>query len=194
VPTEADAPDSQPDPVEKRATASTPQEFAEKMGDAFIDPTKEEGAELLTIGFDQAIRDTRFFPGESGAEHSKDDAHETSLVVQLDTPAAATRMADFFHTDALRPCPESCATSVAEFDVDGIPGATGVRRYASEADVQAAGAPEDHPFDSYAVFFSDGDFAYHIDLSGPPGTTSEDEVEEIARNLYDRVHGAPAAG
>jgi hypothetical protein len=41
---------------------------------------------------------------------------------------------------------------------------------------------------------SDGNFAYSIDLGGPPGTTSEDKAKEIAGNLYDRVHGAAIAG
>jgi hypothetical protein len=189
VVTEEDAPDSKPDPVEKRQTAADEQEFAEKMGDAFINPTKQETQDLQTVGFVQAIRDTRYF----GDVHSRDDAHTFSLVVQLDSPDGAKEMADFFHTDSLRPCPESCAFSVSEFDVSGIPGATGVRRYASEEAVQAAGTSDNRPYDSYAVFFSDGDFAYDIDYGGPPGTTSENKAVEIAQALYDRVHGRPAA-
>jgi hypothetical protein len=187
VVTEEDAPDSKPDPVEKRQTATDEDEFVEKMGDAFINPTEQETEDLQTAGFVQAIRDTRYF----GDVHSKDAAHTFSLVVQFDSPDSAKEMADFFHTDSLRPCPESCAFSVSEFDVDGIPGATGVRRYASEEAVQAAGTSENLPRDSYAVFFADGDFAYDIDLGGPPGTTSEDKAVEIAQKLYDRVHGLP---
>ena len=187
VVTEEDAPDSKPDPVEKRQTAADEDEFVEKMGDAFINPTEQETEDLQTVGFVQAIRDTRYF----GDVHSKDAAHTFSLVVQFDSPDSAKEMADFFHTDSLRPCPESCAFSVSEFDVDGIPGATGVRRYASEEAVQAAGTSENIPRDSYAIFFADGDFAYDIDLSGPPGTTSEDKAVEIAQKLYDRVHGLP---
>ena len=189
VVTEEDAPDSKPDPVEKRQTAADEQEFSDKMGDAFINPTEQEIKDLQTVGFVQAIRDTRYF----GDTHSKDDAHTFSLVVQLDSPDGAKEMADFFHTDSLRPCPESCAFSVSEFNVDGIPGATGVRRYASEEAVKTAGTSENRPYDSYAIFFADGDFAYDIDLGGPPGTTSEDKAVEIAQNLYDRVHGRPTA-
>jgi len=189
VVTEEDAPDSKPDPVEKRQTAADEQEFSDKMGDAFINPTAQETKDLQTVGFVQAIRDTRYF----GDTHSRDDAHTFSLVVQLDSPDGAKEMADFFHTDSLRPCPESCAFSVSEFNVDGIPGATGVRRYASEEAVKTAGTSENRPYDSYAVFFADGDFAYDIDLGGPPGTTSEDKAVEIAQNLYDRVHGRPTA-
>jgi len=189
VVTEEDAPDSKPDPVEKRQTAADEQEFSDKMGDAFINPTEQETKDLQTVGFVQAIRDTRYF----GDTHSKDDAHTFSLVVQLDSPDGAKEMADFFHTDSLRPCPESCAFSVSEFNVDGIPGATGVRRYASEEAVKTAGTSENRPYDSYAIFFADGDYAYDIDLGGPPGTTSEDKAVEIAQNLYDRVHGRPTA-
>jgi len=189
VVTEEDAPGSKPDPVEKRQTAADEQEFSDKMGDAFINPTEQEIKDLQTVGFVQAIRDTRYF----GDTHSRDDAHTFSLVVQLDSPDGAKEMADFFHTDSLRPCPESCAFSVSEFNVDGIPGATGVRRYASEEAVKTAGTSENRPYDSYAIFFADGDFAYDIDLGGPPGTTSEDKAVEIAQNLYDRVHGRPTA-
>ena len=189
VVTEEDAPDSKPDPVEKRQTAADIEEFADKMGDAFINPSKEENQHLQTVGFVQAIRDTRYF----GDTHSKDDAHTFSLVIQLDSPDGAKEFADFFHTDSLRPCPKSCAFSVSEFDVEGIPGATGVRRFASEDAVQTAGTSDERPYDSYAIFFADGDFAYHINLGGPPGTTSEDKAVEIAQNLYDRVHGRPTA-
>ena len=189
VVTEEDAPGSKPDPVEKRQTAADEQEFIEKMGDAFVNPTKQENEDLQTVGFVQAINDTRYF----GDTHSRDDAHTFSLVVQLDSPDGAKEMADFFHTDSLRPCPESCAFSVSEFEVDGIPGATGVRRYASEEAVKTAGTSENRPYDSYAIVFPDGDFAYSIDLGGPPGTTSEDKAVEIAQNLYDRVHGRPTA-
>jgi len=133
VVTEEDAPGSKPDPVEKRQTAADEQEFIEKMGDAFVNPSEEDRKSLQTVGFVQAIRDTRYF----GDTHSRDDAHTFTLVVQLDSPDGAKEMADFFHTDSLRPCPESCAFSVSEFDVDGIPGATGVRRVATEDAIKA---------------------------------------------------------
>jgi hypothetical protein len=190
VVTEEDAPGSKADPVEKRQTASDPQEFSDTMGDAFINPTDDEKARLETIGFVQAIRDTRYF----GDVHSRDDLHTFSLVVQLDSPDGAKEMADFFHTDGVRPCPESCAFSVTEFEVDGIPGATGVRRVATEEDIQAAGTGENRPYDSYNISFADGDFAYRIELGGPPGLPSQDKAVEISKALYERVHGRPAAG
>ena len=53
-----------------------------------------------------------------------------------------------------------------EFDVDGIPGATGVRRYATRRRTsKRRGRPTNRPYDSYAhPVFADGDFAYRIDL------------------------------
>ena len=141
VVTEEDAPGSKPDPVEKRQIAPDEQAFSDTMGDAFINPTDEEKARLGTIGFVEAIRDTRYF----GDVHSKDDLHTFSLVVQLDSPDGAKEMADFFHTDGVRPCPESCSFSVNDLDVDGIPPATGVRPYASEDAVKKAGTAEHRP-------------------------------------------------
>jgi hypothetical protein len=193
VPNEDDAPGSKPDPVETTQTASTQLEFVQKMGDNFVNPTNQEKQEFLHSDFVQAIRATRYFPPSPSAPHSRDDAHVFTMVLQFETPASAKRMADLFHTDGLRPCPQSCAFSVTEFDVGGIPGATGVRRYATAADIQAAGTSDERPYDAYDIFFADGDFAYHVRLGGPPGTTSEDKAKEIAQNLYDRVEGRPAA-
>jgi hypothetical protein len=193
VPNADDAPGSKPDPVEQTQTAVTRLEFVQKMGDFFIDPTKQERQEFVKSDFVKAIRSTRFFPASPGAAHSKDDAHVFSMVMQFQTPASAKHMADVIHTDALRPCPESCAYSVSEFDVSEIPNATGVRRYASAADIQAAGTTKDRPYDAYEITFADGDFAYNVRLGGPPGTTSEDKAKEIAQNFYDRVAGRPAA-
>ena len=40
--------------------------------------------------------------------------------------------------------------------------------------------------------FTDGVFAYRVRLNGPPGSVSEDQAEDIAKSLYERVHGRPA--
>ena len=66
-----------------------------------------------------------------------------------------------------------------------------MRRVATEDAIKTAGISENRPYDSYAIFFADGDFAYDIDFGGSR-TTSEDKAVEIAQNLYDRVHGRPA--
>ena len=89
--TEEDAPGSKPDPVEKQQTASDEQELIEKMGDAFVNPTEEDKKDLQTVGFVQAINDTRYF----GDTHSRDDAHTFSLVIQLDSPDGAKQVVHF---------------------------------------------------------------------------------------------------
>jgi hypothetical protein len=43
------------------------------------------------------------------------------------------------------------------------------------------------------VLFTDGPFVYSVDLSGPPGSAIEEQAEEIAGALHDRVQGAPPA-
>jgi hypothetical protein len=49
-----------------------------------------------------------------------------------------------------------------------------------------------HPFDGYEIGFADGVFAYRIILNGPPGKVTQEEAEQIAKSLYDRVKGQPA--
>jgi hypothetical protein len=80
---------------------------------------------------------------------------------------------------------------VAEFDVDDIDDAQGVRRYATPQAIKAAG-DEGKPYDSYEIQFADGVFAYRITFFGPPGSVSEEQAKEIAKSVYDRVKGAPA--
>jgi hypothetical protein len=146
------------------------------------------------MGFVKGIHDARFFPSEPGAAHDRHDVHVFSLILQFDSNNGATRATELLHTDGLRPCPETCATQVQEFDVDGIPDATAVRRFATAADIKAAGTDQDRPYDSYAIRFADGDFAYDVELFGPPGEVSEEQAKEIAGKLYDRVKGAPVKG
>jgi hypothetical protein len=189
VPTEADAPGSKPDHVEKRVTANSADELVSSLHDRLINPTPEELREFKEeLGFIAGVFDTRFF----GAEHSADAPHVFSLVGQFDSEEHATRAAELLHNDGIRPCPETCATQVEEFDVDGVPDATGVRRFATAEDIEAAGTPDVRPHDFYTIRFSNGAFAYDIELFGPPGAVSEAQAEDIAEALYERVKGAPA--
>jgi hypothetical protein len=190
VPSEEDAPDSKPDPVEERVTVKSTDGFISKLGEHFINPTAKEVADFESSDFVEAIHDTRFFPAEPGGPHRRDAPHLFSLVMQFESPKGAQDALDFFHTDSVRPCPESCATQVEEFDVD-IPGGYGVRRFATEENIEATG-DEGHPYDSYEIGFADGLFAYRVTLNGPPGKVSQDEAEDIVKSLYDRVAGAPA--
>jgi hypothetical protein len=193
VVTEAEAPGSEPDPVETPVKVSSKEEFASKLGDRFINPPSEDVQTLESSSFVGAYDATRFIPEEEGGPHSRTAPHISSLVMQFGTTDDATTAADLLKTDSVRPCPETCAEQAEEFEVDGIPDAYGTHRFATAEGIQGAGDPEAHPFDGFEIGFADGVFVYRIIFDGPPGTVSEAEAEEIVQRLYDRVHGAPAA-
>ena len=92
--------------------------------------------------------------------HSREAPHIFSLVVQFENEADASRAAETFHDDSIRPCPENCAQQAEEFDVADIPGAEGTHRFATEESVAATGDPNDIPFDEYEINFADGVFSY----------------------------------
>ena len=193
VVTEADAPDSESDPVEKPVEVNGPDEFISKLGDRFINPTHEEVENLKNGGFVRALHVTRFIPETPGGPHSRDLPHIFSLVMQFDSTQGARDALETLHLDSLRPCPHTCGQSVEEFDVPDIPGAFGTHRSATAKSIQQAGDTKGHPFDEYQIVFADGVFAYRMMLNGDPGKVTQDEAEEIAKSLYDRVKGQPPA-
>jgi hypothetical protein len=193
VATAEDASDAKPDPVETGMTVSTPDEFIDQLGGSFTDPSSEDVAAFTSAGFVQAIDDTLFLPLGDVTTHSRSNPHIRTTVMQFQATEGAKTAEDIEHRDNLRPCPENCATSAEEFDVEDIPGALGSRRYATQENIDATGASDIQPYDEYQVVFTDGVFAYRVRLHGSPGDVSEDQVKEIAENLYDRVHGRPAA-
>jgi hypothetical protein len=193
VVSEADAPDSEPDPVETPVEVNGPDEFISKLGERFVNPTQEEVENFRKGGFVRALHVTRFIPATQGGPHSRDLPHIFSLVMQFDSAQGAKDALETLHLDSLRPCPETCGQSVEEFDVPDISGAFGTHRSATAESIQQAGDTEGHPFDEYQIGFADGVFAYRIILSGNPGKVTQDEAEEIAKSLYDRVKGQPPA-
>jgi hypothetical protein len=190
VPGETEAPESEPDPVEEGRTASGFDAFVSILHQEFVELSQEERREFGDAGLVAGITDTRFFPSELGAEHNRDDPHIFSLVMQFESNDGAEKAIELLHADGISPCPESCADQVSEFTVDGTPDAKGVRRVATAEDIEAIGE-EGEPHDSYAIRFSDGPFAYDIEIFGPPGEVSEEQAEEIVQKLLDRVEGAP---
>jgi len=186
VPGEAEAPGSKPDPVETRETATGLDEFEAKLLDQLIEPSAEETRKFKETGFVAGIYDARFF----GATHTGNEPHVFTLVLEFESEEGANEAIALIHDNGLKPCPDDCAADVSEFDVDGVPDATGVRRVATAEAIEATGA--DGPaYDSYSIRFADGLFAYTIDLSGAPGRVSEKQAEEIASKLFDRVGGSP---
>jgi hypothetical protein len=179
--------------VEKPVRVAGPNEFITKLGERFVNPTPQDVQKFKDSGFVRAYHETKFFPETPSGTHTKAAPHLFSLVMQFQSEDGAKTALDILHADSLRPCPQTCATSVAEFD-PGFGDAKGTRRYATEADIKATGAKEARPYDHYEIEFTDGVFAYRVQMNGAPGTVSEDKAVTIAKKLYERVKGAPASG
>jgi hypothetical protein len=193
VVTEEDASDAKPDPVETGVTVKTADEFIDQLGDSFVDPSPEDVAKFKSAGFVQAIDDTMFLPDGEVTTHSRSNPHIRTTVIQFEAADGAKIAQEIEHRDSLRPCPENCATSTEEFDVSDIPGALGARRYATQENIDATGASDIHPYDEYEIVFTNGVFAYRVRLNGSPGDVSEDQAQDIAQSLYERVQGRAAA-
>jgi hypothetical protein len=192
VPSSQDAPEWKDDPVERPVSVSGPNEFISKLGERFINPTPQDVQKFKSSGFLRALHETRFFPETPSGRHTKTAPHLFSLVMQFKSEDGAKTALDILHADSLRPCPETCAAQVQEFDPD-FGDAKGTRRYATEASIKATGDKKTRPFDRYEIEFTDGVFAYRIQMSGRPGSVSQDKAVTIAKKLYERVKGAPAA-
>ena len=186
---EADAPGSQADPVET-PVAVTGIEDVRSLPDGLFSPEEEDVSAMEEAGFASALVDTRFFPSEPGAEHVGDEPHVARLVMQLASEEGAADVADLLHEDGLEPCPGSCAADISEFDVDDIPDAQGVQRITTAEDLEETGE-QGPPFAVYKITFADGSFAYEVDMFGPPDKVSQEQAEEFAKNLYERVEGSP---
>ena len=185
--TAADAPGSKPDPVEQGGTTVKFDEFIQALEELAIDPdTTEMTTVFKEAGFEGAGSGTRFF----GATHTRTAPHVSSSVVQLESEEGATSALDWLETDTMKPCRMSCAVQRSTFDVDDIPGARGVHRSATADDIARVGTPDERPFDSYWVGFTDGSFVYTVDLHGPPGSVTEEQAQTIASAYYDRVKGS----
>lgn len=184
---ESDVPGSLPDPVETRQTADSLDEFTawQDISAAEIDSTK-----LAEAGFVAAIHDTRFLPDTSGGPHTRDAAHVRILVVQFDSRGGAQTGLALLHENALQPCPGTCAARIEEIDVSGVPDAKGVQRPVT-AERLAETGEEGEPTDSYIITFADGPFVYQVEGFAPPGKITEQQIEDIAKKLHDRVAGAP---
>jgi hypothetical protein len=192
VASESDAPGSQPDPVETRITATGIDEVRSLPAHLLFSPTDDDLTTLEEAGFVSAILDTRFYPREPGAEHVGDEQHLATLVLRLASEDGAADVAALLHQDGLEPCPGSCAIDISEFDVDGIPHAQGAQRITTAEDLKATGEEGD-PFAAYMISFSDGLFAYKVAMFGPPDKVSEQQVEDAAKKLYERIKGSPPA-
>ena len=190
-----DAPGYEPDPLEGgKHTWDGVDKFANQTSEQLIRATLVDFKKFLTeAGFVRGIGGTRFLPEDNG-EHDRDDPHVVIGVLQFESEEGARDAVDWFDEDSRQPCPGKCAITIAEFEVDGIPDAKGVRRFVTAKRLEQTGDEEAEPFDGYDIRFADGPFAYYVGTFGPPGeATTEAVTEAIAKRIYERVKGAPAA-
>jgi hypothetical protein len=190
--TEVDAPGTEPDPVETRIVARGIENIGD-LQDVLIVAGENATAiveRLKEDGFVAGIADTRFYPAEPGAEHEGDESHVGTLVGEFGSDEGAADAVDVLTEDGLQPCPEKCAFDISEFEVDEIPGATGVARVATAESLEETGEPGE-PHADYTILFSDGPYAYEVIMFGPPEEVTEEQVEALAQTLYARVQGAP---
>jgi hypothetical protein len=184
--TAADAPGSKPDPEEGRETAEVVDEFVATFTQHMVDPDREEMSTVFQdAGFKGAGTEVRYF----GETHSPDAPHVFSSFYELESEDGARSVLDWLETDSKKPCPESCATVVSDFDVDDIPDARAVNRLTTAENIEAAGTPGQIPRDSYWVGFTVGSSVYAMEFAGPPGSVSEQQAREIASAYHDRLAG-----
>jgi hypothetical protein len=190
VPTAEDVPGTEPDPLETTVTVTGIDEFEAQFlaGDPTV--TEDDLQALEDAGFVAAIADTRYYPGDEG--HGPGAVHVFTIVMEFDSEDGTRDVVAFLQDFNLRTCPEVCAFASAEFDVDGIPDALGAQQIATQESLDEVGDQGD-PMAIYVIDFADGQFVYDVKLSGPPEEVSEEEAEDIAQTLYERVAGAPPA-
>jgi hypothetical protein len=183
-----EAPGSEPDPIEPQVTATGLEELeSELAGPTLYDEDIEAFGEA---GFVSMVADTRFFPSEPGGEHFRTSPHVFTAVYEFESEEGANAAVDVVHRIGLRPCPETCAYEITEFEPSSVPNAKGVQGIATQESIDRIG-DDIEPDARYSVFFTDGPFAYEVTTFGPPDAVSRQQVEDIAAKLYERVNGAP---
>ena len=138
----ADAPGSTIDTVEVRETADDIDTFVSVFSPHMVDADREEMTQMFSdADFQSAGTEVRFI----GQEHSPEEPHIFSSFYELGSEDGAASALDWLVSDSQKPCPESCATVVSEFDVYRIPDGSGVRRLTTADAIEAAGTDEQIP-------------------------------------------------
>jgi hypothetical protein len=181
----ADAPDSKPDPMERRETTSDFAIFVPALSERSIDADRDEVMEVFE-DFVSAGADTRFF-GETHVPETS--PHLYSTFTELESDDGVSGALEWMEADQLKPCPMSCAVQRRSFVAD-VPDSRGVHRVATAADIERVGVPEQHPEEGYWIGFTVGPIVYTVELHGPPGSVSEEQLEEIVTTYYERLTAA----
>lgn len=184
----AEAPGSEPDPEETPVAATGLDELESELAGPEV--YEEDIRAFAEAGFVSMVIDTRFFPNESGGEHMPGTPHVFTVVYQFESAEGANAAVNVAHAIGLRPCPETCAYAITEFEPAGVPDARGVEAIATQEAIDRIG-DDIQPDARYSVFFADGPFAYEVTTFGPPDEVSRQQLEDIAEKLYARVNDAP---
>jgi hypothetical protein len=185
----AEAPGSEPDPEEAQVTVTGIDELEAELSGPEV--FEEDIAAFGDAGFVSLVVDTRFFPSEPGGQHAPGTPHVLTFVYEFESDDGADAAVDVAHGIGLRPCPETCAYEISEFEPAGIPDARGVEAIATQESIDAIG-DDIQPDARYSIYFADGPFAYEVTVFGPPDDVSRQQAEDIAAELHARVEGAPA--
>ena len=187
----AEAPGSEPDPEETQVTATGLEELESELAGPAV--YEEDLREVGEAGFVSMVIDTRFFPSEPGGEHVPGLPHVFTVVYEFESEDGANAAVDVAHRIGLRPCPETCAYEITEFEPAGVPDAKGAEAIATKESIDQIG-DDIQPDARYSVYFADGPFVYEVMTFGPPDEVSRQEGEDIAEKLYARVKDAPSPG
>ena len=184
----AEAPGSEPDPVETEVRATGMEELERELAGPEV--YDEDLRAIEEAGFVSMVINTRFFPSEPGGEHAPGTPHVVTFVYEFESAEGANAAVNVAHSIGLRPCPETCAYEITEFQPAGVPDAKGVQAVATQESIDRIG-DDIEPDARYSVYFADGPLAYEVTVFGPPDQVSRQQVEDIAEKLYERVQGAP---
>jgi len=184
----AEAPGSEPDPVETPVTATGLEELEAELARPTV---YEEDLEAVEeAGFVSMVVNTRFFPSEPGGEHVPGTPHVVTFVYEFESNDGANTGVDLAHDIGLRPCPETCAYEITEFEPTSVPDAKGAQAIATQESIDEIG-DDIQPDARYSVYFADGPLVYEVTMFGPPDEVDSQQVEDIAAALHERVEGAP---
>ncbi len=185
----AEAPGSEPDPDETPVTATGLEELESELAGPEV--YEEDLLAIGEAGFVSMVIDTRFFPSDEGGGHVPGAPHVSTAVYEFESEEGANAAVEVAHRIGLRPCPETCAYEITEFQPAGVPNAKGVQAIATQERIDEIG-DDVEPEARYSVYFADGAFVYEVTTFGPPDEVSRQQVEDIAGELHARVEGAPA--
>jgi hypothetical protein len=129
------------------------------------------------------------FSGGAGAvlaDHRR-MSHLRILVAEFDSDDGALEARDRMHAEHLKqPCLAACTVTPTEYEVEDIPNSVSVHHAPTE------GKPPHglFKFEGYLLEFTIGSRLYIAAADGPPGSTTSDDFDELAKTVYREATAA----